>query len=291
MHKVLSTLKLSLLHIGLAELDHRWQFDNVISPFSRLYLITKGEAWVLHNQKKYILRPNRLYLIPNFTYSKYHCDNLMDQYYISFLDSMEGGMSVYDLLPFTYETEATSLDHHLMQRLLSLNPGRTILESDPKTYDNKPDLLSYNLNSSQSYDQYLESQGILLQLFSRFIQTGRLQSEKQLKSYRRLASVIQYIDKHLSEKLTVEQLANSVYLHPDYFSRLFLEINGVRPLDFINNKRLERSQILLATSDLTIAEVAMEIGLPNVSYFNRLFKKKFHLTPSAFRKMGWNRPV
>lgn len=291
MHKVLSSLKLSLLHIGFAELDYRWQFDNVISPFSRLYLITKGEAWVFHNQQKLTLKPNHLYLVPNFTYSRYHCEKEMDQYYISFLDNMEGGMSVYDLLNFDYEVEATELDHQLMKRLLALNPGRTILESDPKTYDNKPELLSYNLNSSQSYDKYLESKGILLQLFSRFIKPGRSQTEKQVKSYSRLASVIQYIDKHLSEKLTVEALANSVYLHPDYFSRLFLEINGVRPLDFINNKRLERAQFLLATSDLTIAEVAMEIGLPNVSYFNRLFKKKFHLTPSAFRKLGWNRSV
>lgn len=288
MHKILSTLKLSILHVGFAKLDNRWQFDNVISPFSRLYLITEGEAWVFHNQRKYQLRPNRLYLIPHFTYSEYHCEEHMHQFYISFLNFMEGGMSIYDLLHFEYEKEATDLDYQLMQRLLNLNPGRTILESDPKTYDNRPELLSYNLNNFQSYDQYLESRGILMQLFSRFIKPGKRQSEKKLKSYRRLASVKQYIDKHLAEKLSVEELAASVYLHPDYFSRLFLEINGVRPLDFINNKRLERAQILLATTALTITEIALKVGIPNVSYFNRLFKKRFQITPSAFRKAGWN---
>ncbi len=288
MHKLLDTLKLTLLHVGYAELDNRWQFDNVVSPFSRLYLITKGDAWVFHNNQKFVLKPNHLYLVPSFTYSKYHCEKHMNQYYISFLDNIGGGMGVYDLFNFNYEIESDPIDIRLFQRVLSLNPGRQILKSDPKTYDNKPELLSYNLQHNQVYDKYLETQGILKQLFSRFFKLEKLATSTTSKSHRRLASVIPYIDENLSRKLSVEELAASVHLHPDYFSRLFLSIHGVRPLDFINNKRMERAQFLLVTTEMNISEIALKVGIVNFSYFTRLFKKRFNTTPAAYRKQRWN---
>ena len=288
MYKTLDTLRLTLLHIGFVRLDRNWRFDNVISPFSRLYLITGGEAWVFHNNKKYELKPNKLYLVPSFTHSKYQCEDWMDQYYISFLDQMDGGVGVYDLINFDFETDASEIDYQLMKRLLALNPNRTILKSDPRTYDNKPELLSYNQRYAQSYDKYLETHGILLQLFSRFFRMEKLSNDKKLKSYRRLASVIHSINEDLSKRITVEELAASVHLHPDYFSRLFLDILGVRPLDFINNKRMERAQFLLATTGMTISEIAVQVGIPNFSYFSRLFKRKFKVTPAAYRKRRWH---
>lgn len=288
MYKTLDTLRLTLLHIGFVRLDRYWRFDNVISPFSRLYLITGGEAWVFHNNKKYELKPNKLYLVPSFTHSKYQCDDWMDQYYISFLDQMDGGVGVYDLINFDFETDASEIDYQLMKRLLALNPNRTILKSDPRTYDNKPELLSYNQRHAQSYDKYLETHGMLLQLFSRFFRMEKLSNDKKLKSYRRLASVIHAINEDLSKRITVEELAASVHLHPDYFSRLFLDILGVRPLDFINNKRMERAQFLLATTGMTISEIAVQVGIPNFSYFSRLFKRKFKVTPAAYRKRRWH---
>lgn len=288
MYKALDTLRLTLLHIGFAKLDQRWRFDNVVSPFSRIYLITGGSAWVFHNNRKYHLKPNKLYLIPSFTHSKYQCDGQMDQYYISFLDQMDGGVGVYDLINFDFETEANEIDYRLMERLLKLNPNRAILKADPKTYDNSPDLLSYNQQYSQSYDKYLETHGILLQLFSRFFRMEKLLNDKQQKSYGRLAAIIHQIDEDLSKKITIEGLAASAHLHPDYFSRLFLDILGVRPVDFINNKRMERAQFLLVTTGMTVSEIANQVGIPNSSYFSRLFKRKFKATPAAYRKRRWH---
>ncbi len=288
MHKILDTLKLTLLHVGYADLDNRWQFDNVISPFNRLYLITDGEAWVYHQNQKFVLKPGFLYLIPSFSYCKYHCDTQMSQYYISFLDNIEGGMGIYDLLNFDYEVKARPIDFKLFERILLLNPDRHILKSDPKTYDNKPDLLSYNVKYGQVYDKYMETQGILTQLFSRFFKMEKLAENSNSKPFRRLASIIPYIDENLSEKLTVEELAGLVHLHPDYFSRLFLTIHGVRPIEFINNKRMERAQFLLITTELTISEIAMKVGILNFSYFTRLFKKRFNRTPAAYRKQSWH---
>lgn len=269
-------------------MDHHWQFDNVISPFSRLYLITDGEGWVFHNREKFFLKPGYLYLIPSFTYSKYHCDTFLEQYYISFLDEMKDGLSIYETKSFQYEVKAHTIDYPLFERLLSLNPGRTIAKSDPKTYDNQPDLLSFNLPvPRQTLGAFTESQGILLQLFSRFFSEDTAKEAGKVKSYRRLASAIQYIHKNLQEKLTVEQLAADSCLNPDYFSRLFLEITGVRPIEYIHNKRLERAQLLLTTTNASLTEIADTVGISNLSYFSRLFKRRFNIPPAKYRETMW----
>ena len=237
----LRTLRLRLLHIGFASLNHRWQFERVISPFSRLYLITGGDAWVFHNDRKYTLKPGYLYLIPSYTDSKYHCDHFMEQYYISFLDEMEEGLSIYETLAFTYEVKAQAIDYHLFKRLLQLNPDKPIKKIDPKAYDNRSDLLSFNLpETQQSWSDFMESQGVLLQLFSRFLANTTLDQEKKIKSYRRLAATIRFIHRNIKEKLTVEELAEPAYQPPDNFSRrLFKRNYNISPARY----RTERGQV------------------------------------------------
>ncbi len=82
MNKVLESLKLSLVHVGYAELDTTWNYDNVISAFSRLYLITDGTAKIFHSYNEVHLKSGYLYLVPSFTYSRYQCDSFLAHYYI-----------------------------------------------------------------------------------------------------------------------------------------------------------------------------------------------------------------
>jgi AraC-like DNA-binding protein len=287
MFEVLKTLKLGILHASFIKLDSRWQYDKVISPFSRLYLITDGEGWVYHNNKKFILKPGYLYLIPSFTYSRYHCDSYLEQYYVHFLDDMEGGLSIYDSLAFTYEAKALEIDEKLFLRLLALNQGRSLLHTDPKKYDNSPDLLSFNLpQPNQTTGEYVESHGILLQVFSRFF-TKKNVAETNKKAVHQMAVTLRYIHTHLQEKLTIEKLAANIHLNGDHFSRLFLNMIGVRPMEYINNKRLERAQLLLTTTHTPLKEIAQQVGIPNIYYFSRMFKRKFNIPPGRFREIKW----
>ncbi|MBX2840694.1 MAG: AraC family ligand binding domain-containing protein [Flammeovirgaceae bacterium] len=82
-----------------------------------ILLITEGGGWVWHNEKKFLLKPNHLYLIPRFTLSKYHCDNFLNQYYIHFLNESEDTLGVFEDLSFQFEEEATSIDFQLIEKL------------------------------------------------------------------------------------------------------------------------------------------------------------------------------
>lgn len=131
-----------------------------------------------------------------------------------------------------YEVKAEPIDYTLMARLLEQNPDRAITQSDPKAYDNRPEVLPFKQpKSNQSVSQFVETNGILLQLFSRFLGAENDQDQQRAKGFHQLSSILQYIDRQLHDKLTVEQLAHNAHLNTDYFSRLFLSIVGIRPMN------------------------------------------------------------
>ena len=283
MQDYLQLLKLSLLNIGLDELDHNWDFDNVISPFSRMYYITKGNAKVYHNNTVFYLKPNYIYLIPSLTYSRYKCDVFHEQYYISFLEEVSNGLSIYDFKKFIYEIKATEKDLFYFKRLLEINPNRTLINNDPKVYDNKPTLYKFNdQNENLKTNHYLETQGILSILFSRFIEDSLEKDTVFTKS--NIEKAIVYISENLHTKLTVKDLADYCYLSIDHFSRSFYENFGARPIKYIQTRRIQRAQLLLLTTLDSLKDISEKVGIENMSYFIKLFKKVTGKTPNEFRK-------
>ncbi len=288
MHQSLLSLSPSLINMGYACLDKKWNYDNVISPFTRMYYITKGHARVFHHNLEFELKPDHIYLIPSFTYSRYKCDAYMEQYYISFFENDQSTLSVYNLKSFVYEKKATDLDKLHFERLLQINPNRSLINNDPKVYDNLPTLLSYKeLNDQISAAAYIETQGLLLSLFSRFITDKPFLAQSESIAAQKITDSIKFIHKNLQQELSVEALAKEACMNTDYYSRVFKKLFGIRPIQYIQTKRIERAQLLLTTTTQSIPEIAHKSGLPNLSYFSRLFKKIVNKSPAAFRKEHW----
>jgi len=283
MKKVLQSLQLSLLNIGYAKLDTHWNYDNVISPFCRLYYITKGSAKVYHNTMEFDLKPGYLYLIPSYTYSGYKCDHYHEQYYISFLEEIKNGVSIFSLTSFLYEVKASDIDLQYFKRLLEINVNRAYVDDDPKVYDNRPTLLGFKQkNEELSAANFLETNGILLVLLSRFIKDQQDISAKN-ETYHNLSFATSYINENLHKDLSVSELASHCNLTVDYFSRIFKEKFGMRPNLYMQSKRVERAQLLLLTTNDSLKQIAEKVGLENTSYFSRVFKKHVGKTPGSFR--------
>ncbi|MEW4922898.1 AraC family transcriptional regulator [Algibacter sp. 2305UL17-15] len=282
MNDLLEFLKLSIIHVGYAKLDNSWNYKNVISPFVRLFLVTKGEANAYYTNQAFNLKPGYLYLIPSFTYNSYGCDVYHEQYYTGFFEEIKLGMSIFNLKRFKYEVEAQDIDYELFERLVEINPSKSVLNSNPETHINRS-LLNYgkNENAVPSYD--VETQGILSILLSRFvINVDGSSNSDGFKGD--LNKVIIYIAKHLNEEITVSSLAKYCNLSPDHFSRSFYSKFQVTPNKYIQLKRIERAQFLLLTTKKSLKQVAQNVGFGNMSYFSRLFKKHAGETPAAFRK-------
>ncbi|WP_141499964.1 response regulator [Paenibacillus luteus] len=97
--------------------------------------------------------------------------------------------------------------------------------------------------------------------------------------------VIQFINLHISEDLSREEIANHVYLNPDYLTRIFKRETGMAISDYLFHERLKIAKELLAKTDMQIGAIASHIGYANFSYFSRTFKKHTNLNPNEYRQL------
>ena len=84
---------------------------------------------------------------------------------------------------------------------------------------------------------------------------------------------MEYIDAHLTEKLTLNQVAEYIALSPNYFSSLWKKELKIGFVDYIAEKRIEKAVELFRTTDLRTHEVAEKTGFVDDSYFSKTFKK------------------
>lgn len=101
-----------------------------------------------------------------------------------------------------------------------------------------------------------------------------------------LAQAVSHIDSHVSESVSLDDLAARCYVSPGYFRKRFRETTGLSPLEYINRRRIAMAQELLGQKDLTVAEVAGRVGIPDANYFARLFRQLVGVTPTAYRRQS-----
>jgi len=90
------TFPLRILNIASSELDQKWNYKNICSPFIRMYYIYEGEGSVTHKGIKYMLTPDKLILIPSFTNSSYSCNESLSMIYVIFTNQLYNEMIIYN---------------------------------------------------------------------------------------------------------------------------------------------------------------------------------------------------
>jgi AraC family transcriptional regulator len=100
----------------------------------------------------------------------------------------------------------------------------------------------------------------------------------------RLRAVVEYIEEHLDVGLTLEQMAAVARLSVYHFARQFKQATGLPPHQFVIARRVERAkQLLHGRSNLSLADVAAQIGFSDQSQFCHHFKRQAGVTPRQFR--------
>ncbi|MBO5335906.1 MAG: helix-turn-helix transcriptional regulator [Lachnospiraceae bacterium] len=100
----------------------------------------------------------------------------------------------------------------------------------------------------------------------------------------RIHNALIYIENNLTYGSPIEEVAASVSLSPSHFSRLFKSVTGSSYTDYLTDVRLQHAQILLGTTSLSISEIATKLGLANGNYLCTLFKKKYGVAPTEYRR-------
>ena len=98
-----------------------------------------------------------------------------------------------------------------------------------------------------------------------------------------ISQIKSYIMEHFANQISLDVVAEHVFLSPVYVSRLFKQETGENFTDFITRIRIEKATELLRNPDILVCDVGQRVGYPNPRYFYRVFKQMTGDTPSGYR--------
>lgn len=132
----------------------------------------------------------------------------------------------------------------------------------------------------------------LRNLFSSIWETVYMRATEQipsqelynLKEEERIKKILTFIQEHYSEKLTVARIAGCVPISERECYRLFQNRLGTTPAEFLLSVRLKKARVLLSSTQKSIVEVALESGFSNSSYFGKLFRQQYLMSPGEYRR-------
>jgi AraC-like DNA-binding protein len=101
--------------------------------------------------------------------------------------------------------------------------------------------------------------------------------------YRRIVQAKLFIDSHFHENINLDDTADEAYFSKFHFIRLFKNIYGKTPHQYLTDVRIEHARLLLQTS-MSVTDVCFEVGFTSVSSFTDLFKRRIGQNPSAYQK-------
>ena len=99
-----------------------------------------------------------------------------------------------------------------------------------------------------------------------------------------IQKALDYIGFHFSEDISLNTVADFVYLNRDYLSRQFKKEVGTNFSEYLMNLRMQQAKRLLETTNMRVSDIALRVGITNMSYFSTVFHKSFGCKPNDIRK-------
>ncbi|MGV0168720.1 helix-turn-helix domain-containing protein [Furfurilactobacillus sp. WILCCON 0119] len=99
-----------------------------------------------------------------------------------------------------------------------------------------------------------------------------------------ISDALTFIEQHLNQNISLEEVAQRVYLSSFYFSKLFKKSTNMNFSDYLAAKKIKRAMVLLQDTNTPVNLIAHQLGFSQTSYFSKTFKRYVNETPSTFRK-------
>lgn len=107
--------------------------------------------------------------------------------------------------------------------------------------------------------------------------------KNELTSQIRLKKMLEYIENHFSEKLSIEKIASSASISRSEAGRCFQKYCHLSPMKYVVNYRIEHAILLLRSTSLSVKEIGFQCGFQDTSYFVKTFRKYMDITPSEYK--------
>ena len=231
----------------------KWDRNLKDIQYHRLYLLTEGRALIRMSTGTLDLVPGFVYFVPAFSVLESKIEGRMNKYYIHF----SADDSIFEM--YRYMTNRFFFPANEMTEKLF----RLVVES----------------YSDSSASARLRVQGAMSLILSDFL--GEFDANNT--ALQRFRPVLEYIDENFRSRITLAELSSMMKISSMYFSNLFKSTFNISPKQYILGKRLAEGQRLLLESEMSVKEIAYEVGFENENYFSEYFSAKVGAPPLKFR--------
>lgn len=113
---------------------------------------------------------------------------------------------------------------------------------------------------------------------------ARVRSSREFRNATLVEKAVHFVEENFHQELSLEDVAQQVYLSPCYFSRLFKQVKGWSFSEYLTQVRMEEARRLLINTDYQISEIASRVGYRDARYFSQVFKRNERCTPISYRR-------
>jgi AraC-like DNA-binding protein len=126
---------------------------------------------------------------------------------------------------------------------------------------------------------------LILNLDKKTEDISTLKKVPRIEILERLNLAREFMHSNIDRPISLSQIARNASLSTYHFLRLFKEVFGETPRQYLIRNRLEKARKLLVNTELSVTDISLEIGFESISHFNRLFNRRFGSSPGKFASL------
>lgn len=235
--------------------------------------LTHGDLEIQVNNKTTQLKVNDFVVINPMSIHSTRCMNgntaILLQIPISFLEKF-----MPDIREYSFAVDLESKDPKVQTKLANI---RSTLQDLWINYQFQVEGYVF-----RCYSLIFEIIYILIHSFS--YKVDRNERKKNEKNLERIQRIIEYVEEHYREPISIPEIAGLVGLNEIYFSRFFKNNMGMTFLEYLNMVRLEKIYVDLLNTNMPVKDIQEKHGFYNDKVFRRMFKEVYGCTPREARK-------
>lgn len=239
-----------------------WKGDSAghIGQNDLFFWVLEGECFLSIESQHYIMRPGQLAYLPKGKMRTYTSVSERFSMYEMAFAARVNGEDLMKLLGFTEQNYVVNVANRNEMSRLFENSDRKELQKSP-LFD-----LAWCAN--------------IIQIIEVYAREHQKQYDDRTPFFK---PVLDYMTQNINASVTIGTLAGLVYMQPAYFIKKFRGEYGLPPMAYLNRMRIFRAMNLLAGTTLPVEQIACAVGIPDASYFSRVFKNHAGVTPSEYR--------
>ncbi|MBR4992701.1 MAG: AraC family transcriptional regulator [Lachnospiraceae bacterium] len=263
--KIVEHMDFKLLYVNHMKYEGKWEYQSHSHNFTQIFYFLNGKGSFTLDGTPYPIKSGDIVIVNPHIIHKKHSDSRYRLEYIVF--------AVEDL--------SFKFGSGLMNRDFA------IYGSD-KESKNYLALLTMMINEAEkaqgNYELICKDMAeIFIANLARSKNLGILFTDDPMMS-KECSIAKSYIDTHYMDNLTLEQLSEITHVSKYYLIHSFDKYMGDSPMNYLQQKRIQVAERLLATTGYSVSTIASNVGFSSQSYFAQVFKKYYGTTPAQYRK-------